>query len=144
MVKTFRGILEDGGQDRIRLSTMKGKVGYQVRKFQVMSNEPFAKSGEHVGKIYKTFQSTIDALVDFSDTDLLGTALWRASASETYPLSVDVIFDNQIINQDIYITHSDINTDDTLLSYYIELETIALDDKGAEYTTIRDLRTRGF
>jgi len=33
VVKTFRGLLADGGQDRIRLSTIKGKVGYKIAKF---------------------------------------------------------------------------------------------------------------
>ena len=30
VVKTFRGQLEDGGQDHIRLQTIKGKVGYRI------------------------------------------------------------------------------------------------------------------
>ena len=140
MIKTFRGILADGGQDQIRLSTIKGKVGYRITKFQVISNEPFAKSGEHVAKLYYTKQTTIDALVDFTDSDLLGVSLWRASAGEIYPLSTTIIFDSEMFNQDIFITHSDINTDNTLLSYYIEMETIELTEMAAEYTTIKDIR----
>ena len=140
MIKTFKGALADGGQNRIKLSTIKGKVGYRIIKFQVISAEPFAKSGEHVAKLYYTEQSTIDAVVDFTDSNLLGVSLWRASAGETYALSTTIIFDSEMFNQDIFITHSDINTDNTLLSYYIEMEAIELTDMAAEYTTIKDLR----
>jgi len=40
MIKTFRGLLADGGQDRIRLSTIKGKVGYKIAKFEGFPNTP--------------------------------------------------------------------------------------------------------
>ena len=39
-LKSFRGQLADGGQERIRLSTNDGKTGYLVRKFQTMSVSP--------------------------------------------------------------------------------------------------------
>ena len=34
MIKTYRGNLADGGQDRIRLKTLKGEIGYKIIKFQ--------------------------------------------------------------------------------------------------------------
>ena len=37
VVKTFRGLLADGAQERIKLQTSTGKVGYRIVKFQVMS-----------------------------------------------------------------------------------------------------------
>jgi len=144
MIKTFRGLLADGAQDRIRLQTIKGKVGYRIVKFQIISNEPFAKSGEHVCKMYKSLQTTINALVNFTDSDLIGTAVIRHSAGEIYPQAESIIFDTEIFNQDIYVTHSDINTDNTSLNYYIELEVIPLDDAGAEYTTLKDMRQPGW
>ena len=54
-----------------------------------------------------------------------------------------IIFDNEVVNQDIYVTHTD-ETATLACNYYIEMEVIPLDDKGAEYMTIKDLRTRGF
>ena len=30
MIKTFRGILADGDQNKIRLTTKKGKIGYKI------------------------------------------------------------------------------------------------------------------
>jgi len=141
VVKTFRGLLADGGQDRIRLSTIKGKKGYRISKFQLVQEEPGQASVEHTVKIYKTEQTTIDNNINFTDSDLLAAALYQARDGQH--LVVNIIFDNEIFNQDVYVTHED--TDGTsACNYYIELEVIPLDDKGAEYTTVKDLRTRGF
>jgi len=143
VVKTFRGLLADGGQERIRLSTMKGKVGYKIVKFQVIGDLPGAQGMEHVVKIYKSKQSTIDGTVNFSDNTLLGVAYIQDHDNVAYPTSMDVIFDREMVNQDIYITQVDTDTA-RACNYYLELEVIPLDDKSAEYTTVKDLRTRGF
>jgi hypothetical protein len=39
MIKTYKGMLADGGQDKIRLRTLKGEVGYQITKFRLMTNQ---------------------------------------------------------------------------------------------------------
>jgi len=44
-------------------------------------------------------------------------------------------------NQDIYITNYD-GTSANTLNYYLELEVIPLDDSGAEYTTLKDMRSQ--
>ena len=139
MIKTFRGLLADGGQDRIRLSTIKGKVGYRITKFQTMQETPGITSVEHIVKIYKTSQSTIDGIVNFSDSDLLAAAYESEDSSTNYTGYRTVIFDNEIFNQDIYITHFEAKAASPC-NYYIELEVIPLDDAGAEYTTLKDMR----
>jgi len=144
MIKTFRGLLADGGQDRIRLSTIKGKVGYRIVKFQLLSEKPGAVSQESVVKIYKEEQSTIDGIVDFTDSSLLASGIYILSDNSTaiWNTSETIIFDSEIFNQDIYITHSDIATGQKC-NYYFELEVIPLDDAGAEYTTLKDMRQSG-
>jgi len=140
MIKTFRGLLADGGQDRIRLQTIKGKVGYRIVKFELMDAAPGATNAEFVTKIYKTLQSTIDGAVNFTDTDLLAAAtlvMQTSPSNNQTPLAV--IFDNEIFNQDIYITNVDVDGSNPL-NYYLELEVIPLDDAGAEYTTLKDMR----
>ena len=140
MIKTFRGILADDGQDRIRLSTIKGKVGYKIVKFQVMGPDE-SETAEATIKIYKKEQSSIDGTINFTDSDLLAAALYQQNVTgQTYPIDMAVIFDNEIINQDIYITQKG-GAASALINYYIELEVITLTDQGAEYTTIRDLRS---
>jgi len=142
MIKTFKGILADDAQDRIRLSTIKGKVGYRIVKFQISTTQPFdASIEEHVVKIYNESQSTINGVVNFTDSNLLGVAVVsNNTAGYQYPISTQpVIFDREIFNQDIFVTHSDVLYA-TACNYYIELEVIPLDDAGAEYTTLKDMR----
>jgi len=141
MIKTFRGLLADGGQDQIRLSTIKGKVGYRIVKYSIIARQPGAQSQESVVKIYKTEQSTIDGVVNFTDSDLLAVGYYRDNSNDIYPQSLNIIFDTEIFNQDIFITHSDVGGGGNLCNYYFELEVIPLDDAGAEYTTLKDMRS---
>jgi len=143
VVKTFRGLLADGGQDRIRLQTIKGKVGYKVIKFQGFPNLPATVDQESLLLIWKKEQTSVPTSapsVNFTDSDLLA-ALYYVGMSGTYGYSADlVIFDNEIFNQDIYITHTE-GVAAFNFNYYIELEVIPLDDAGAEYTTLKDMRS---
>jgi len=136
VVKTFRGLLADDGQDRIRLQTIKGKVGYRIVKFDIIDGAPGTLNSENVVKMYKTEQSTIDAVVNFTDSDLLGIAFYKPQV-----LTRIIFFDSEIFNQDIYVTHKDISANNNPCNYYIELEVIPLDDAGAEYTTLKDMRS---
>jgi len=143
MIKTYRGLLADGAQDRIRLQTIKGKVGYQIIKFQLMPYVFGSGSGEleSVVKIYK-ISTTPSEVIDFTDSDLLGAAIINnASNANLYPSVLATVFDNEVVNQDIYITHKNQHADAASVSYYIELEVIPLDDAGAAYTTLKDMRS---
>jgi len=147
MIKTFRGLLADsspGNQERIRLQTIKGKTGYRIVKFQVMSEEPYGGgSSEHLVQIWKVEQTTIDGNVNFTDSDLLAAAITNNSTSGyNYGTLSTIIFDNEIFNQDIFITGHD-NQASQACNYYLELEVIPLDDAGAEYTTLKDMRQLG-
>jgi len=140
MIKTFRGLLAHGGQDRIRLQTIKGKVGYRIVKFQVIAKVPGTTSHECIVKIYNNLQSTIDGVINFTDSNLLGAAYAVAYAAQFTYMDV-IVFDTEIFNQDIYVTNSDVSGNTTLMNYYLELEIIPLDDAGAEYTTLKDMRS---
>ena len=139
MIKTFRGILADGGQNKIRLSTKKGKIGYRIEKLQVMGQAPGATSQESIVKILKVKQSTIDGNIDFADGNLLAAAIWFNKSSVDFPVSEQIIFDREIFNQDIYITHSEVDSTEAC-NYYLELETINMTDNAAAVSTLRDIR----
>jgi len=143
MIKTFRGKLADGGEDRIRLSTIQGKVGYKMIKFQLFPNLPGTASSESTCSIYKKAQTSIStstATVDFSDGELLAASFFAINAgAPSNPMSKTTIFDREIFNQDIFISHT--NTDGSEdINYYFELEVISLSEGGAEYTTLKDIR----
>ena len=140
VVKTFRGLLADGGQDQIRLQTIKGKVGYRIIKFQVIQATPGGANAENLVTISKTSFTPLGT-VDFSDSNILGVAFYGASSSaQAYPATITIVFDNEIFNQDIFIGNKDVFGGGESMNYYIELEVIPLDDAGAEYTTLKDMR----
>jgi len=146
MIKTFRGLLTDsspGNQNRIRLQTIKGKVGYKIVKFEVMPTAAGTTESESTVLIFKEKQTSVSATVNFTNQALLGAAFFGSPASVAYgygSASLITIFDNEIFNQDIYITHTDTHGAISI-NYYIELEVIPLDDAGAEYTTLKDMRS---
>ena len=145
MIKTFRGLLADDGQDRIRLSTMRGKVGYRIGKLELIYYDPTGDTAETVVCIWKTEQSTLTDKIDFTDSDLLAGSFMEANSTDGYyPIEQIIIFDREVFNQDIYITNKPGQSASNGVNYYLELEVMPLDDTIAEYTTIKDLRTRGF
>ncbi len=139
VVKTYRGLLADGAQDRIKLQTITGKVGYRIVKFDIIG--PDANENiESTVKIYKEEQSSIDDKIDFSDNSLLAAATMSGTTSSTYNTAAQVIvFDQEIFNQDIYVTlkGADYTSD---MNYYIELEVIPLSSDQAAITTVKAIR----
>jgi len=139
-IKTFRGLMVDGAIDTVVLHTNDGSTGYRIVKFQIMTAGPGTNNGEHVVKIFKVPQTTATATVDFSDQRLLGCALTHdytnAYQSGWTP---SVIFDQEIINQDIYITAKDL-VNGLSVNYYIELEQVRLDLSENTVATLKDIR----
>lgn len=123
-VHSFRGLLGDGGQDEINLERQNVNLAYRIVKFQLMPNNPMTADGEHVVKIYREEQTSIDGVIDFTDTDLIGASI---IANETdgkfYPININVIFDNVLFSRNIYVTHVD-QHGSTSCNYYIEIEEV--------------------
>jgi len=143
VVKSYRGLLADGGQDKIRLTSTDGRTGYKIIKFRVMNPQAGASAYEMEStvKIYKTEQTIVDAMVDFSEGVLLGAAqLGTHGSFGTYPQSTIIIFDSEIFNQDIFVTHKNLHSDALECNYYIELEQIKLSSAQAEVLIVKDLR----
>ena len=142
-IKSFRGQIVDGGQDTIVLHTNNGSTGYRVVKFQIFPVKPGATNHvENVVQIWKEEQATVPTTnpdVDFSDNRLLGAAYLTDDVNLASGPDSIVIFDNEIFNQDIYVTHTDVNG--TLAcNYYIELEQIKLDLMENTVATLKDIR----
>jgi len=140
MIKIFRGKIPDGGQERISLRTRQGKIGYRIVKFQLLGVDSNS-SYENVTKIYNQEQSSVDSTIDFTDPTVLAAGIYQQnSVGQTYPLDSIIIFDNKIVNQDVYVTCKNAEGNEDI-NFYIELEVIPLTDMAAEYTTLKDLRT---
>jgi len=147
MIKTFRGLLATGAEDRIRLSTIKGKVGYTIVKFELfptLIDNTGSSEHETLVQIWKEASPSAPGVADFTLNSLLGAACYisEVSGSPAYVIGTNstVVFDRVTFNQDIYITHVNNHADASAINYYLELEVIPLDDAGAEYTTLKDMR----
>ena len=138
---SYRGTLAIGVEDRIRLKTIKGKIGYKITKFQLMNTTPGAADAEFVGKITKVKDPNIGPVVNFSDADLLAVVYYQDHVSTAYPSSTEIIFDNEKFNQDIFVNVTDAGSGTTPCNYYIELETMDLSDIEATQITLKSLRT---
>ena len=138
---SFRGKIPDGLQDRLRLRTIKGKVGYRIVKFQCISDAPASTTAEIVCKIFKTDQeNVVGPTIDFTDSNLLGVSYVEEHSNSTDFGGTNIIFDNEIVNQDIFVTASDGSGGTKQCNYYIELEVMSLDDVEATMLTLKSLR----
>jgi len=138
-IKTFRGLLEDGDQVRIRLQHKDGKTGYRIKNFQIISERPGHTASENLVKVWSILQTTApDEYVDFSEQTLLGVAYYANHASNKVATTT-IIFDRVIFSQDIFINHKDIDSGEAC-NYYMELETIALDDAEATAVILKNFR----
>jgi len=139
-ILSYKGLIASDGQDTILLTTKKGEVGYRITKFQIMFSAPGSENAEHVVKIYKEPQSTVDGLIDFSDNRLLGAAYIKERGADYYGHgNGPIIFDQEIVNQDIYVTHQAITAGGDC-NYYLELEVIKLSEDQAMVATLKDIR----
>jgi len=139
MIKTYKGSLLDGGQNKINLKTNKGDIGYRIVKFNIMTFAPVGAATEHVVKIFKLKQSSVTATVDFGDAHLLGVAVWSNAVGYGLEGSMGVIFDRVIFNQDIFITQSEA-TGAASCNYYVELERLTLNENETTMATLQSLR----
>ncbi len=137
-IKSFRGKMEDDTIDIVNLATNTGSTGYRIVKFRLMPSN-LNTNQEACVKIYKVPQDTATMEIDFADNTLLAAGRYtESSAADTRAEDLHVIFDNEIFNQDIYITHK--NNDDVPINYYFELEQIKLDLSENTVATLKDIR----
>ena len=142
---SYKGQLPPGNQDRIKLSTLKGKKGYKIVKFQMIGSTPGDSStgnGEYIGKIYATDQiNNVSSSIDFTEGDLLATCFIGSSTNNTQGIGeMTTIFDNKEFNQDIFVYIVDESGGSTPCNYYIELERMDLNDLQATQLTLQSIR----
>jgi len=124
------------------LSTADGLTGYRIKKFEVITPIPGdGNSCELLAKVYTTDQdSSITGAVDFNEPDLMAVAYYATNPSTAYADSNKVIFDNEVFNQDIYITAVDNSGNTVETNYYLELEQIKLNINESTFSTLKNIR----
>tara|TARA_Y100000004_G_C8647013_1_gene299475 strand:+ start:107 stop:544 length:438 start_codon:yes stop_codon:yes gene_type:complete len=138
-IKSFRGLIADNSIDTINLHTKDGSIGYRITKFQIMPQDPGNNDTENVVKIFKIPQTATSATIDFSDQTLLAAGYYLSGSATTRMQDTTVVFDNEIFNQDIYVTNVE-TTASGAINYYIELEQIKLDLNENTVATLKDIR----
>ena len=142
MIKSFRGRLADTKSHTIRLSTNNGLTGYKIVKFQIMGVTE-NQSSEGACKIFTTEQAEVTTptnAVNFDNPTLLAAAIYGDSSASPGNAASTIIFDNMIVNQDIYIAWKD--EFNNTINYYVELEQIKLNLNEATVATLKDMRGR--
>ena len=141
-IKTFKGQLPIGVEEKIHLSTRDGLTGYRIKDFKIMSNTPGVSTAQElVGKIRLTTDSNIGPTVDFSDADLLAVSCVFYSGN-TNPTSERIIQDKETFNQDIFISISDAAGATIPCNFYIELEQFSIDLNTSTYHTLKNIRSK--
>ena len=137
---SFRGLMAEDTQERISLSTNQGLIGYKITKMQLIPKEPGGLSAEHIVQIFKEQQTTNASQIDFSENRLLAAGYCsNHTGGDAYPTKQTIVFDNEIFNQDIFITHK-IRNGTGSVNYYIELEQMDLALDEATVATLKDIR----
>lgn len=140
MIKTFRGLIPDDTQDTILLHTNDGSIGYRIVNFYVMSNNPTGADVEAVVSIWKISQAAASTTIDFSDNTLLATAFFSNAKAVPNTTTSVIIFDKEIVNQDIYVNVKCGGGGADSMNYYLELEQIKLDLSENTVATLKDIR----
>ena len=139
-IKSFRGKLADGAMQEINIRTNNGKIGYRIVKFQILPSN-LNSSGEAAIKIFKTKQTAAVFDFNFEDMDLIAVAYFTVNASaDANATSHEIMFDNEVFNQNIFITHK--NNDNVPFNYYLELEQMKLGDNESTFATLQSLRSK--
>jgi len=141
-VHSFRGLLADGDQQRIRIQGPVGAIAWRISKFQIMPNNPGGASFEYSVKVFREEQDSVTNTINFSDDELLASAIYQAGDSHLNPDSGPiVIFDNSLFSRNIYVTAFE-NVGSESVNYYIELEEVKVSAAGMAQLAVAAARRR--
>lgn len=136
-IKSFRGKLADGAIDTITLHTNDGSTGYKIIKFDLFPVTPNVNQVSLVN-VFKIPKTTVATTADFDNQILVAAGLYMARELN-FSDDKQIIFDNEIFNQDIFITHDE-SEGSNEINYYIELEQIKLSLDENTVATLKDIR----
>jgi hypothetical protein len=139
---SFRGkIIPGTDAQKINLKTIKGKTGYKIKKFQIISTTPGGGNFEYIFQVYNKNHET-ETSVDFTDNSTLAVAYLRGStgSQDDFFNTQTIIFDNAVFNQNIFIAGADGAGGTTACNFYLELETVKLSELESTQLTLKNMR----
>jgi len=127
---SFRGLLADGKQERIRIQGATGEIAWRITKFQVMPQSTGAGSNEAAVSIWRESQSSAPQEINFENAELLACAYFLRDQGTVAISGTSVIFDNALFVRNIYVNYQDAQTSGGDMNYYIELEEVKVSAAG--------------
>ena len=102
-----------------------------------MSNTPGTGSNaEHILKVYKKKQTAVNGTIDFDDDALLAAG-WLPMKTSNFLTSENItVFDDEVVNQDIFVTHIDIDGAQPV-NYVLHMEEVKINDREAAVINYR-------
>jgi len=144
MIKSYKGKLTHGDVETINLHTNDGLTGYKIVKFEMLGVAPGIQANESVIKIFTTPRTTATGTIDFNDLDLIAAGTLIENGEGRYTVNPTVVFDNEIFNQDIYVTYFDNDGNNGECNFYIELEQMKLSEDQALVSIVKNLRNEQY
>jgi len=141
-IHSFRGLLEDGGQDEINIEGSVGAIAWRITKFALIGKTPGSMTIEGVVKVYREEQTTVDGNVNFEDNELLAAGYYVDNTSAGNPGYETIIFDNSLFSRNIWVTGFDASVGETI-NYYIELEEVKVSAAGKAQLALAAARRTG-
>jgi len=144
-IHSFRGLLPDGEQQKIRIAGSVGAIAWRITKLEMFPNLPGTEASESTIQIWREVQDSVSvdtATVDFSNDELLAASFLGVGSNAKEMSAVVTIFDNALFVRNIYATHT--NTDGTgTCNYYIELEEVKVSAAGMAQLAVAAARRLG-
>jgi hypothetical protein len=122
---SFRGLLADGEQQKIRIEGATGQIAWRITKFELFPNNPGATIDANV-KVWRESPDSATSTIDFNDDKLLAAAMYY---NGTYEIDHTVVFDNALFTRNIYVQHHEQLGSDPI-NFYIELEEVKVGAAG--------------
>jgi hypothetical protein len=141
-VHSFRGLLADGKQRKIRIQGSVGAIAWRITKLQIISYN-MNEDAEHIVQVFREQQSSVSNVYNFDDDELLGAAFLRVNKTAPGTNISTIVFDNTLFVRNIWITQDDVGGSSVSCNYYIELEEVKVSTAGmAQLAVAAARRTR--
>ncbi len=127
---SFRGLLADGEQAKIRIQGPVGAVAWRITKLQTVNAAPGTQDVETSTQIFREEQSSVISTIDFTNDELLAVSIYRAGSSLGEPDTTNIIFDNTLFVRNIWVAYTNVGTGTDSINYYIEVEEVKVGKAG--------------
>jgi len=142
---SFRGLLADGAQERIRIQGSVGSIAWRIIKFNLMLKTYTGNDRIHGVSIWREEQSSVSTStvsINFDDDELLAAAVASWDTTQPQLSAQAIIFDNQLFIRNIWITHTE-ESGGGECNYYLELEEVKLSAAGMAQLSVATARRLG-